>query len=209
MSWKIICALSSLGVVFSVLFPLFAQKGHLLNGPQIIFYVVYVIYYILERKTTRPAEKTHNYFEWTRYLMFFSWNLILIVTISESVFIKTFNYAFFAAGIIISCVGIIIRIYSKLTLREYFDANITVKNKGQLCERGLYRYIRHPGYLGSMIQGLGMPMILNAYIGFPVVCLFLFAVFIRIHYEEKFLGAELSGYSDYMSRTKRLIPGVY
>jgi len=181
----------------------------LLTNPQIIFYVVYVIYYILERKTTRPAEKTHNYLEWTRYLMFFSWNLILIVTISESVFIKTFNYAFSVVGIIISCIGIIIRIYSKAALREYFDANITVKNKGQLCEQGLYRYIRHPGYLGSMIQGFGMPMILNSYIGFAGACLFLFAVFIRIHYEEKFLCAELPGYSDYMSRTKRLIPGVY
>ncbi|MHB0878069.1 MAG: methyltransferase family protein [Anaerolineae bacterium] len=78
-----------------------------------------------------------------------------------------------------------------------------------MVDTGPYRRIRHPGYLGSMVQALAMPLILNAYLALPLA-VFVTGLFLRrLQLEETHLRTTLPGYAAYMSRTSRLLPGVW
>ena len=56
---------------------------------------------------------------------------------------------FFAIGVTLIVPGLILRIHSMLTLKQYFTYSIAKVDDHQLVETGLYKVIRHPGYLGQ------------------------------------------------------------
>jgi CubicO group peptidase (beta-lactamase class C family) len=74
----------------------------------------------------------------------------------------------------------------------------------------LYGIVRHPSYLGSLLTFVGLGLALENWLSILVlVILPAAATFYRISVEEKVLIDHFgSAYTDYMSRTKRLVPGV-
>ncbi len=80
----------------------------------------------------------------------------------------------------------------------------------QVCDTGLYRVVRHPGYLGMLLSLLAFPLVMNAYWAFLPALLAAALLVARTVLEDRFLMRELHGYADYAARTKwRLIPGVF
>jgi protein-S-isoprenylcysteine O-methyltransferase Ste14 len=80
----------------------------------------------------------------------------------------------------------------------------------QVVAIGPYRVVRHPMYAGTLLMGIGTPLLL----GSCWALLFLPAgwglLALRILAEERFLASELAGYRAYMDETRaRLIPGVW
>jgi protein-S-isoprenylcysteine O-methyltransferase Ste14 len=80
-----------------------------------------------------------------------------------------------------------------------------------LVNAGIYNYVRHPAYLGSLLSFLGLALYFGNWISFVVIFFpTLFAILNRIAVEEKVLinhfGRE---YIDYAKKTKRLIPNIY
>lgn len=75
---------------------------------------------------------------------------------------------------------------------------------------GPYAFVRHPGYLGTLIASLGMPLMLDSLWAFlPVVIFGVFFV-LRTHLEDRFLRENLAGYSDYAKKVRyRLFPGIW
>jgi protein-S-isoprenylcysteine O-methyltransferase Ste14 len=75
---------------------------------------------------------------------------------------------------------------------------------------GPYRWVRHPGYAGTLIWNLATPIWLEslwAILPAIVVCAVLV---VRTHLEDATLREELDGYRDYASRVRyRLVPGVW
>ncbi|MHB1414884.1 MAG: methyltransferase family protein, partial [Chloroflexota bacterium] len=67
----------------------------------------------------------------------------------------------------------------------------------------------HPGYLGSILQAVGMPLVVNAYASLPLAVVLIGLFVRRLRWEEEFLAAHLPGYAEYARRTSRLIPGVW
>ena len=63
---------------------------------------------------------------------------------------------FFAIGAVLVVIGLIIRIMSIMTLRQYFTYSVANVEDHQLIETGLYKNIRHPGYLGQLLIFLGI-----------------------------------------------------
>ncbi len=118
---------------------------------------------------------------------------------------------FFAIGAILVVVGLVIRILSILTLRQYFTYSVAKVEGHQLIETGLYKNIRHPGYLGQLMIFLGLSISLSNWLSIllmmiPVAIGYLY----RIKVEEKFMAEQLGEvYSNYQKRTKRIIPLVY
>lgn len=75
---------------------------------------------------------------------------------------------------------------------------------------GPYRYIRHPGYLGSALFDLATPIALGSWWAFIPGCLAALFMIIRTAYEDRTLQDELPGYAEYARRTRfRLLPGVW
>jgi protein-S-isoprenylcysteine O-methyltransferase Ste14 len=80
----------------------------------------------------------------------------------------------------------------------------------RIVERGPYRWLRNPMYLGHLIFFAGLALTLGSWIG-AVVLAFHAVWFDRRVREDETRLAERFGasYADYCRRVKRWIPGVY
>lgn len=115
------------------------------------------------------------------------------------------------AGLFVLALGIAIRSVAIAQLGRFHTPNVAVLADHEVCERGLYRYVRHPSYLGALIAFLGFGFALGNWLSLVILVLLSLAVYVyRIHEEETALRAGLGErYADYCRRTKRLIPGLY
>jgi len=78
-------------------------------------------------------------------------------------------------------------------------------------KQGIYKYIRHPIYSGSIIGVLGFGLVFRALIVL-IFCLFLYFIIFRqrMIYEEQILEDKFGQeYVTYKKKTKRLIPFIY
>jgi protein-S-isoprenylcysteine O-methyltransferase Ste14 len=117
----------------------------------------------------------------------------------------------FLIGSALTLTGLIIRVTSILQLKHHFTYTVTNVKNHELIETGLYRIIRHPGYLGQLIIFLGISTCLSNWLSILLMIIpVLPGYLIRINVEEKFMAEQLGQkYLDYRKRTKRLIPLVY
>lgn len=119
--------------------------------------------------------------------------------------------AFFAVGVVLTVIGLMIRIQSILTLKRYFTYSVAKVDDHKLIQTGLYKVIRHPGYLGQLIIFIGISISLSNWLSIlamtiPVVIGYGY----RIKVEERFMRDQLgTDYLDYQKRTKRIIPMIY
>jgi protein-S-isoprenylcysteine O-methyltransferase len=119
--------------------------------------------------------------------------------------------AMFFLGIAIWYGGMALRWYSIRVLGRFFTTQVAIAKDQHVVEQGPYRWVRHPSYLGGLVALFGFGMTLTNWLSavLPVVCL-LAAYVYRIPLEERALVRGLGpAYSEYMGRTRRLIPFVY
>lgn len=80
----------------------------------------------------------------------------------------------------------------------------------RVVDAGPYAFVRHPGYAGPMLGHLALPIALGSLWGLVPAALGCTFLALRIRYEERVLGGELAGYSEYVHRVRwRLIPHVW
>ena len=118
---------------------------------------------------------------------------------------------FFVTGSILVLTGLIIRVTSILQLKQQFTYTVTKIKNHELIETGLYKIIRHPGYLGQLIIFLGISVCLSNWLSILLMMIpVLLGYLNRINVEEKFMIEQMGQiYLDYRKRTKKLIPGIY
>lgn len=118
---------------------------------------------------------------------------------------------FIACGILLILGGLYTRFSAMRTLAAYFTYEVGIQAEHVLVEKGLYRYIRHPGYLGELLIFLGIGLALTNWIS--LIGLFLpvlIAFNRRMSVEEKVLQTHFAAqYEAYRKRTWRLVPWVY
>lgn len=92
----------------------------------------------------------------------------------------------------------------------YAAATVTVEMGQTVASGGVYRFVRHPMYVGFVIMMVGMPLALGSYWGLLFIIPSVGALVFRIVDEEKLLTKELAGYDEYAQRVRyRLIPNVW
>jgi protein-S-isoprenylcysteine O-methyltransferase Ste14 len=75
---------------------------------------------------------------------------------------------------------------------------------------GVYKFVRHPMYVGNLIMTFGIPLALGSYWGLLFVIPSVAVIVFRILDEEKLLTQELAGYDEYAQRVRyRLMPNVW
>jgi len=118
---------------------------------------------------------------------------------------------FFVVGMTLFVVGFIIRIHSLLTLKQYFTYSVAKVEDHKLIETGLYKLIRHPGYLGQLIIFIGISTSISNWLSIAVMMISVTLGYLyRIKVEEGFMLEQLGKeYLDYQKRTKRIIPKIY
>ncbi len=120
-------------------------------------------------------------------------------------------HALKTAGVIVILAGLAVRWTAIFTLGKSFSSNVAIQDSQQITQAGLYRYVRHPSYLGLLLVFLAIGLHSRNWISFAVVLVPTAAALLyRIHVEEAALTQAFGGeYVTYCKATKRLIPGVY
>lgn len=93
---------------------------------------------------------------------------------------------------------------------NYAAATIRVESGQTLASGGVYKFVRHPMYVGNIVMMIGMPLALGSYWGLLFLIPGLAVLVLRILDEERLLADELAGYRDYTQQVRyRLAPYVW
>jgi protein-S-isoprenylcysteine O-methyltransferase Ste14 len=94
----------------------------------------------------------------------------------------------------------------------YFSTAVRIQgDRGQtVCRSGPYRLVRHPGYVGFILQSFGTALVLGSLWALVPGVAAASLMVIRTALEDRFLQAELPGYRDYTRDVRhRLVPGIW
>ena len=114
-------------------------------------------------------------------------------------------------ALILAALGYAIGTWS-MAANAFFSTVVRIQDdRGhQVCTTGPYRFVRHPGYIGSVIFELAVPIALGSWWAFIAGSLIAIITVIRTGMEDKTLQNELDGYQAYAQNVRyRLIPGVW
>jgi protein-S-isoprenylcysteine O-methyltransferase Ste14 len=117
----------------------------------------------------------------------------------------------FYLGLALTAAGLVFRANAIRQLGRYFTPEVTIQPGQHVVDRGLYRFLRHPSYTGTLITilGFGLAQTNGLSLGIMLALPGL-AYGYRMRVEEAALSEALGEeYRAYMRRTKRLIPFIY
>lgn len=114
-------------------------------------------------------------------------------------------------GIAMMIAGLTLRYLAAKTLGEFYTRTLLVTPEQQIIAQGIYKIIRHPGYLGVLLGSMGGGLATSNWM---VIVTILVTKFIglgyRIYSEEEMLKTAFGDkYTAYMKNTWRLIPFIY
>ncbi len=121
------------------------------------------------------------------------------------------NFFIYLCGITLLIIGGIILIYSRLLLGKFGSSKIIIEENHFLILKGMYKYIRHPIYLGMILVFFGYALSFRTLIT-PFAFFFSFFILFknRMDSEENMLKDRFGkDYELYMKKTKRIIPFIY
>jgi protein-S-isoprenylcysteine O-methyltransferase Ste14 len=161
-------------------------------------------------KTTENDKKTTSYLGRV-YVLNFIVLLSAFLLNHLKIFILFNNPMVAFWGNLVMLTGLSIRVFATWTLREYYTRTLKIQTNQKIIDFGFYRYLRHPGYLGSIMIWIGAGLSSNNYIVMIIVSsLTLIVYHFRMKSEEDLLiegfGEE---YKNYKKKTWRIIPFIY
>jgi protein-S-isoprenylcysteine O-methyltransferase Ste14 len=113
-------------------------------------------------------------------------------------------------GLALYVAGLLLMHLAQTALGRQFSIQVTIQEGHRLVTDGLYRHVRHPRYLGTMLFASGLALVFRSWVAVALcgaICLILAW---RIRDEEALLRREFGAEWDaYARRSRRLIPFVY
>jgi protein-S-isoprenylcysteine O-methyltransferase Ste14 len=101
-------------------------------------------------------------------------------------------------------------IWPVFVLGRRFSGLVAIQPGHLLVTSGIYGVIRHPSYLGLLVNSLGWALAFRSGIGVLLTVLLIPPLIARIQAEERLLRLQFGvAYDAYRDRTSRLIPGLY
>lgn len=112
------------------------------------------------------------------------------------------------AGVAVGFLGLAIRLWAVLTLRERYTKTLLVQTDQVVERNGPYRWVRHPGYLGSLLVLNGIALASgNWLVLLSSLVATLIAYAYRIRVEDRMLVGSLGQpYADYRQQVRALFP---
>jgi protein-S-isoprenylcysteine O-methyltransferase Ste14 len=113
-------------------------------------------------------------------------------------------------GVVLYAAGGALRIWPVYLLGNRFSGLVAIQPGHALLTTGIYGVIRHPSYLGLLINAFGWGLAFRSWVGVLLAALLVPLLLARIRSEEALLRAQFGAeYDAYCARTSRLIPGVF
>jgi protein-S-isoprenylcysteine O-methyltransferase Ste14 len=113
-------------------------------------------------------------------------------------------------GVALYVVGGVLRLWPVFVLGNRFSGLVAIQPGHTLVTGGIYSVIRHPSYLGMLVNALGWGLAFRSGVGVLLTAALIPLLVARIHSEEALLHTEFGGeYDAYRTRTSRLLPRIY
>jgi protein-S-isoprenylcysteine O-methyltransferase Ste14 len=165
----------------------------------------------LLRERSKPAEGTRK---WDKQILAFSFLVTVAMYLSAGLdsgryrWSPDFHWSLPAAGIVLTASGQLLFLVAQKQ-NKFFSSTVRIQtDRGQtVCDKGLYKVVRHPAYLGSDLQAVGFPLLMGSLWSIIPAAILLILTIIRTHLEDQTLKRELKGYPEYAEKTRyRIIP---
>jgi protein-S-isoprenylcysteine O-methyltransferase Ste14 len=113
-------------------------------------------------------------------------------------------------GFVLFFSGVTLRAIGRIALGRYYAYGLRMLPNHKLVTHGIYKHIRHPISLATILYSVGIPLIFSSFIGFAIMLLIVPLILYRLRIEERMLIEKFGDeYQQYMRKTKRLIPFIY
>jgi protein-S-isoprenylcysteine O-methyltransferase Ste14 len=206
-------------VFFAVIF---ISAGRLVYWPGLLYVFIGLIMVVLNytvfqldsdlmKERSKPGEGAKK---WDKQIL----GLSFLVTIGMNVIAgfdsgrykwsPDFHWSIYLIGIVLTITGQLLFLIAQKQ-NKFFSSTVRIQtDRGHtVCETGLYKVVRHPAYLGSVIQTIGFPFFFGSLWSLVPVGVSMFLLILRTYLEDKTLRNELNGYTEYSRRTRyRLVP---
>ena len=99
-----------------------------------------------------------------------------------------------------------------MRVNKFFSSFVRIQEERghHVVTSGPYRYVRHPGHVGSIMMTCTPPLILGSLWAFIPTGLAICLMVLRTVLEDRTLREELDGYKDYAERVRyRLLPAIW
>jgi protein-S-isoprenylcysteine O-methyltransferase Ste14 len=168
----------------------------------------------LLKERTKPGENTKK---WDKAIL----GLSFLVTITMYIIAgldsgrnhwsPDFHWSIYLFGIILTALGQLLFLIAQKQ-NKFFSSTVRIQTDREhiVCESGLYKIVRHPAYMGSIIQSLGFPLLFGSLWSIIPISILIIVLIIRTNLEDKTLKEELTGYREYSEKTRyKIIPFVW
>jgi protein-S-isoprenylcysteine O-methyltransferase Ste14 len=113
-------------------------------------------------------------------------------------------------GVMLFIAGGALRLWPVFVLGHRFSGLVAIQPGHTLVTSGVYGVIRHPSYLGLLVNSLGWGLAFRSGVGVLLTALMIPPLLARIRAEERMLRTQFGDeYDAYCARTSRLVPGLY
>jgi len=204
-------------LTFAYVAPLLSNIS-LLTNPYIICLIISAIVLIITQPSIsiEDLKKQNSNDKFSAMGILAGYLMTEIVSVIEWAYYKEqyheFNFDLMTViGILMIAGGTIFRVRSIQTLGKFFTAAVQTQENQKIIDKGAYKVIRHPSYLGAYIAFTGTAVILHAYTGIIFSVIVMLAAYrYRIKVEEETLLRSFGNeYGNYQKSTKKLIPFIY
>ena len=121
------------------------------------------------------------------------------------------SVAWHVAGAVVLAVGFGLSAWAMIA-NAYFSTAVRIQSdRGHtVCDTGPYRFVRHPGYVGVVVQAISLPFLLGSFWALIPGIAAAALMITRTSLEDRTLQAELPGYQEYIQKVRyRLLPGIW
>jgi len=113
-------------------------------------------------------------------------------------------------GLALFVIGLTIALVAVVTLRRSYTSTLVIREDHQLITHGIYRFTRHPVYLGVIIAIIGVPVYDSSLYGLLTMSALIPIILNRIRIEERMLTEEFGdAYRRYKEASSKLVPFIY
>jgi len=138
--------------------------------------------------------------------------IVILASISYYYSFGLFNYNLgYIIGFLLFIIGLILQGVAEATLGKYYLPSIGTVEGQKIVKDGIYKYIRHPGYLGEIIIFFGLGFVTYSLLGILGAFTVSLMVYIgEVIPEEKYMLEKFGKeYEEYMKETFRFIPYIF
>jgi protein-S-isoprenylcysteine O-methyltransferase Ste14 len=204
---------------------IFISAGRIVYWQGLIYVIIGLIMFLLNytvlridpellKERSKPGEGTKK---WDKTIL----GLSFLITISMYVtagldsgryhWSPAFHWSLCLIGIVLTVTGQLLFLIAQKQ-NKFFSSTVRIQTNREhtVCETGLYKVVRHPAYMGSIIQLLGFPLLFGSLWSIIPICLSIILLITRTYLEDKTLKNELKGYPEYSNKTRyRIIPYIW